>query len=195
MAGTSFENQDASVAQLQKEVAALRAELASLRKDHKQPTHLYDHVHHEDSTYSSESGPSGATLSTVLGTSPGSPLGLNPEPDQSEENREDTPTSAHLTPDDDANETSGPDDNSGDFSSVPACEQDQLRQSVGVQFPAARTKERSTLAVRLHAAKNTIRNMIRSYFQPPVPPGYERITWKCVCTGYSRETIQSNRFE
>ena len=184
-------DQDASAAQSQKEPAAFCAELASLPEDHKQPTH-HDDVHHEDSTYSSESAPSGATLDTVTGTSPGSTLGLNPGPDQSEENREDTPTSAHLTPDDDGNETSGPDDNSGDFGSVQACEQDQLRQSFGVQFPAARTKERSTLVARF---KNTIRNVIDWYLQPPVPPGYERITWKCVCTDYSRETIRSNRYE
>ena len=185
MADNILKEHETWIAQLQEEVAALRAEFASLRKDSKEPTHLHENFHHEDSTYSSESAPSGATLRTVVGMSPGSPLGLNPDPDQSVENGEITPTNAQDTPDDDEDETIGPEDSSGDLSSAQACRQDVSRLNSGVPFPTSHPGKRSILAVKLHKVKNTVRIMVASYFQPPVPPCYERIIWKCVSTGSS----------
>lgn len=197
MADRALKRQEVSIAQLQEEVAALRAELTSLRKDLKGPPHAYENIHHEDSTYSSESAPSGETLCTVVGTSPGSPLGLNPDPDpdpdpdESVKNGEETPTSALKTPKDDEDTDPGLDDRSGDFSTAQATQTDMSRPKVDVPLRASHSDIRSGLIGKLYLVKNSIRNTIVSYFWPPVPQGYERITWTCVSTGYS---LQDHRF-
>lgn len=189
MADRTLKELEVSLAQLQEEFAALRREFTSLRKDLKGQPHAYENIHHEDSTYSSESAPSGATLCTVVGTSPGSPLGLNadPDPDQSVKNGEETPTSALDTPNDDKDKKTGPDDRSGDFTTAQATQSDVSRPKVDVPLPASHSDICSGLAGKLRLVKNSIRNTIASYFRPPVPQGYERITWTCVSTGYSSQ--------